>query len=160
MVANATQIPDHVWEAGMKWNFLVLLVLIPLVLLGCVPNTSTASSPPPIAPTASPTTTPTPTLAPASVTPVLPTTTDPPKTNSPPKPKLTPSPTVTAEASIPIIDAHSQVCPENLDKVIQLMDQAGVACTILSAGVTSTIGLVTRSEERRVGKEWRSRWSP
>jgi predicted TIM-barrel fold metal-dependent hydrolase len=47
---------------------------------------------------------------------------------------------------IPIIDAHSQVCPENIDKVIQLMNQAGVACTILSAGMTSTRGVVTPEE--------------
>jgi hypothetical protein len=27
---------------------------------------------------------------------------------------------------IPIVDAHSQITPENLDNIIQLMDQVGV----------------------------------
>ena len=60
--------------------------------------------------------------------------------------EATPPPTQEPEADIPIIDAHSQVCPENIDKVIELMDQAGVACTILSSGMTSTIGIVTLEE--------------
>lgn len=60
----------------------------------------------------------------------------------PAEPTSAPAP----EAEIPIIDAHSQVCPENLDKVIPLMDEAGVACTILSEGVTSPLGTVTPEE--------------
>ncbi len=105
----------------MKWNFLVISFLILAVLIGCNPKPSTPQS---TVPTEPPKTEPTPT----------------------PTPKTTPSPTVTPEASIPVIDAHSQICPENLDKVIQLMDQAGVACTILSAGMTSTRGIVTPEE--------------
>jgi predicted TIM-barrel fold metal-dependent hydrolase len=68
-----------------------------------------------------------------------------PASESPPA-ESTPPTDTTPEAEIPIIDAHSQVCPENLDKVISLMDEAGVACTILSAGMTSTIGIVTPEE--------------
>jgi outer membrane biosynthesis protein TonB len=64
-----------------------------------------------------------------------------------PVPAVTPPATTPAtEPEIPIIDAHSQVCPENIDKVIPLMDEAGVAGTILSSGVTSTQGTVTPEE--------------
>lgn len=57
-----------------------------------------------------------------------------------------PGTTPILESEIPIVDAHSQCCPENLEKVIPLMDQGGVACTILSSGVTSTRGIVTPEE--------------
>jgi len=63
-----------------------------------------------------------------------------------PAPTTPEAPAPTEVPEIPIIDAHSQVCPENIDKVIQLMDQGGVACTILSSGMTSTIGIVTPEE--------------
>ena len=51
--------------------------------------------------------------------------------------------TATQAFEIPIVDAHSQITPENLDKIIQLMGRVGVTCTILSPGVTSHKGLVT-----------------
>jgi predicted TIM-barrel fold metal-dependent hydrolase len=51
--------------------------------------------------------------------------------------------TATEVFEIPIVDAHSQITPENFDKIIQLMDRVGVARTILSPGVTSFKGLVT-----------------
>ncbi len=50
------------------------------------------------------------------------------------------------DVDIPIIDAHSQFCPENIDQVVPLMDLGGVACTILSAGVTSSSGVVKPEE--------------
>lgn len=71
----------------------------------------------------------------------------PPQTSEPtPAATPTPSSTPTPEADIPIIDAHSQCCPENLDQVIPLMDSGGVTCTILSSGVTSKRGIVSPEE--------------
>jgi len=71
----------------------------------------------------------------------------PPQTSEPtPAATAPPSSTLTPEVDIPIIDAHSQCCPENLDQVIPLMDLGGVACTILSPGVTSTKGIITPEE--------------
>ena len=63
----------------------------------------------------------------------------------PAPPTPTPTPPVPPYDG-PIIDAHSQCCPENVEKVIELMDQGGVACTILSSGVTSTRGIVSPEE--------------
>ncbi len=101
----------------MKRNFVVILVLILLVIFSCTPKPS-------IPPSSA-------TLATAPATPT---------------PNTTPSPAIMPEAKIPIIDAHSQVVPENIGRVIRLMDKAGVACTILSPGVTSTRGVVTPEE--------------
>ena len=51
-----------------------------------------------------------------------------------------------SDVDIPVIDAHSQFCPENIHQVVPLMDLRGVACTILSAGVTSSSGVVKPEE--------------
>ena len=66
---------------------------------------------------------------------------------APPPQPSTPSPVQSVQPYDGcIIDAHSQCCPENMDTIIQWMDQAGVAFTILSAGVTSPKGIVTPEE--------------
>ncbi len=49
----------------MKWNYLIALVVILLVLLGCTPKPSTPPSPAPIAPAPAPTTAPATTPTPA-----------------------------------------------------------------------------------------------
>ncbi len=61
----------------MKWSYLIALILILLVLLGCTPKPSTPPSPAPTVPTPAPTTTPTPTTAPTP-TPASPPDTTPP----------------------------------------------------------------------------------
>ena len=73
-----------------------------------------------------------------------PTPTPTPEPTPPPATSGAPAPAEVPE--IPIIDAHSQCCPENLDQVIPLMDSGGVACTILSPGVTSPGGIITPEE--------------
>ena len=52
----------------------------------------------------------------------------------------TPSPAVTPESIIPIIDAHSQFDEYiELERVIELIDQAGVSVTILSSRASSMV---------------------
>lgn len=139
----------------MKWNLLIILVLVLLLVSGCSPKPSNSTSPIPAqtqtaTPAQSPITQSIKPIPPSSELPeTSPTpsqTTTPAATDLAPTPETIPSSTVTPQAPIPIIDAHSQVCPEDLGKTTQLMDQAGVSCTILSAAMTSTAGIITPDE--------------
>ena len=131
----------------MRLRKLLLTLATGVILLGACAAPATplapAETPPPIPeptpmPTPSPTPAPTPTPEPA------------------PAPTPTPTPTSVGsapipEGSMPIINAHSQVGVfseseeyPDLNKVIQLMDEAGVAGTILMArGVVTPEELVS-----------------
>src|SRR5438477_5360071 len=63
-------------------------------------------------------------------------------------------------------DWSSDVCSSDLDPsgpnelLLYAIAGAVIGGTLLSGGSGTVVGALIRSEERRVGKECRSRWSP
>jgi len=138
------------WTNDMKMKGIVIpFVLLVVLAAGCTPappgqapvparSPATRETPAPVSPT-TPALTPSHTVPPAlEPGPLVP-------SPQPETPAPTPAPPVLPYDG-PIIDAHSQFCPENLEKVISLMNQGGVTTTILSPGVTSPRGVITPEE--------------
>ena len=139
-----------------RYSIIILLFLL-AVLVGCSspsvpqiePNPPVVNPPPIVAPAPEPKPEPTPEQttkpipAPTPTQILAPTTTPTPLPT--PSPTPMPSPPVGPNNEL-FIDAHSQLTPENLDRVISLMDKGGISRTILSAGVTSKRGILSPKE--------------
>ena len=61
-----------------------------------------------------------------------------------------------------IISTKKGTPKEELEKIVDKFEKQGLDVTLITGKDYNVFGLVgdTRSEERRVGKECRSRWSP
>ena len=63
------------------------------------------------------------------------------------------------KAGADVITVHAEAC-KHLDRVISQIKEAGCRAGVALNPATPVSVLEHRSEERRVGKECRSRWSP
>ncbi len=119
----------------MRRSYFIALTLSFFIFFGCAQPVPAPTTPPTPAPAPTPAPTPRPAPVPTPTPTPTPTPVPTPTPAPTPTPKTTPvGPAPIPEGSIPIIDAHSQVDEHvELEKVIQLMDQAGVALTILAS---------------------------
>src|SRR5256885_7498649 len=65
-------------------------------------------------------------------------------------------------AGVPVFGPSAAAAQIESSKIFakQLMDQAGIPCALAHTFDDPVVAVRFRSEERRVGKEGRSRWSP
>ena len=135
----------------MKWRTVVLLILGLFILSACVDTDVTHPTTEVYSPTPEPSTLPSPASLPPPTLESAPTP-DPAPSPTPaptlyPAPFPTPLPTPASDAiqaprfqvEIPIIDAHSQICPENLEKIIQLMEKKFITIKIKLEKLYQTI---------------------
>ena len=59
-----------------------------------------------------------------------------------------------------VIIMNPDATVENIEGVVKAIEGVGLIAKIMEGSQQKIVGVIGRSEERRVGKECRSRWSP